>query len=84
MNVICVCTFQILLESQMFDLESYERQVNDNNKVVQDLKDQIEQHCKTIDQKDKEIRRHKREKDDVRKEVKINSKWLRNNRAPSP
>jgi uncharacterized coiled-coil DUF342 family protein len=55
----------------MFDLESYERQVNDNNKVVQDLKDQIEQHCKTIDQKDKEIRRHKREKDDVRKEVKI-------------
>ncbi len=53
----------------MYDLESYERQVNDKDKLVQDLKDQIDQHCKTIDQKDKEIRRHKREKDDVRKEV---------------
>ena len=55
----------------MFDLESYERQVNDKDKLVQDLKDEIEQHCKTIDQKDKEIIRHKREKDDVRKEVRL-------------
>ena len=61
--------YQILLESQMYDLESYERQVNEKDNLVQDLKDQIDQHCKTIDQKDKEIKRHKREKDDVRKEV---------------
>ena len=53
----------------MYDLESYERQVNEKDNLVQDLKDQIDQHCKTIDKKDKEIKRHKREKDDVRKEV---------------
>ena len=55
----------------MFDLESYERQVNDKDKLVQNLKDEIEQHCKTIDQKDKEIIRHKREKEDVRKKVRL-------------
>ncbi|XP_028393551.1 coiled-coil domain-containing protein 18-like [Dendronephthya gigantea] len=60
---------KILLESQMYDLESYVRQVGEKNKLVQDLKDEIDSHCKTIDQKDKEIKRHKREKDDVRKEV---------------
>ena len=53
----------------MYDLDGYARQVNEKNNLLQDLKDQIEQHCKTIDQKDKEIKRHKREKDDVRKEV---------------
>lgn len=55
----------------MYDLESYERQVDEKANLVQELKDQIDEHCKTIDLKDKEIKRHKREKDDVRKEVTI-------------
>ena len=52
----------------MYDLEGYERQITEKTNFLQHLKDQVDGYCKTIEQKEKEVKRHKREKEDAKKE----------------
>lgn len=60
----------------MHDLEANERQIAEKGSLLQELMDQIDGYCKTIDQKDKELKKHKRGREDAKKELEWKEKKL--------